>query len=75
MNDRDRENLNFLLTISPKGFQDWLEQADDDDVEYALELIHYAKLEMIVAELEKRDSVEDVSAAKMELDRIFGKTV
>lgn len=75
MNDRDRENLNFLLTISPKGFQDWLEQADDDDVEYALELIHYAKLEMIVAELERRDSVEDVTEAKMELDRIFGKTV
>lgn len=75
MTERDRDNLNFLLTVSPKVFQNWLDQADDDDVEYALELIHYAKMEMIVAELERRDEVEDVSLARKELDRIFGKAV
>jgi hypothetical protein len=75
MTERDRDNLNFLLTVSPKVFQNWLDQADDDDVEYALELIHYAKMEMIIAELERRDEVEDVSLARKELDRIFGKAV
>ena len=75
MTERDRDNLNFLLTVSPKVFQNWLDQADDDDVEYALELIHHAKMEMIIAELERRDEVEDVSLARKELDRIFGKAV
>ena len=53
MNQRDRDNLDFLLNASPEVIQDWYEQMDDDDIEYAFEL-----LEAYSQELE----IEDLSA-------------
>lgn len=75
MTERDLENLQFLLTVSPKVLAEWLEQADEDDIDYAMELLNYAKTELIVHEMERNDSVENVDEAKKELDRIFGKAV
>jgi hypothetical protein len=51
-------------------FEAWLDQADDDDVEYALRLIQLAKSELIEQEHDLLDEVSDVSEAKELLDRI-----
>ena len=39
MNDYDRDNLNFLLNASPETLEDWYEKMDEDDHEYASELL------------------------------------
>lgn len=70
MNRRDRENLKFLLTVSEESFNDWLSKADNDDVEYALELIKKAKLEYMVKELELTDEVPNFNEAKVVIDKI-----
>lgn len=70
MNEWDRDNLNFIMNISEDGFDEWLDQADDDDVDYALSLIRIAKSELLVEELNIMDDVEDTAVAKAILDRI-----
>lgn len=63
MNDNDRDNLNFLLTVSSEVFEDWFDQADKDDVDYALELLAIRKAELDLKELEFSDEVEDITQA------------
>ena len=46
MKRRDRENLEFLLNLSPEGFDHWYSQASDDDIEYADDLITMKELEL-----------------------------
>lgn len=70
MNDWDKDNLNFLLTISSEVFEDWLSQADEDDIEYAMELLREAKSELIVQKMEILDDVDDTSDAKSVLQKI-----
>jgi hypothetical protein len=38
-NDWDRDNLNFLLNSSPEAMAEWEAWADEDDREYAQELL------------------------------------
>jgi len=38
-NDWDRDNLNFLLKATPDVMADWDAQADEEDREYAQELL------------------------------------
>jgi hypothetical protein len=73
MNDWDKDNLNFLLTISSETFEDWLSQADEDDVEYAIELLRAAKSELIVQQMEVLDTVQDTSTANNFIDQIRKK--
>ena len=63
MSDHDRDNLNFLLTISPESLNAWIAQADVDDVDYALELLALRKSEIFVRLLDASDDVEDMSEA------------
>jgi hypothetical protein len=39
LDDNDFQNLEFLLTASAEGYREWQAQADDDDLEYATELL------------------------------------
>jgi hypothetical protein len=39
LDDNDFHNLEFLLTSSDQGYKEWQAQADDDDLEYAVELL------------------------------------
>lgn len=39
MNQRDRENVQFLLSIGPEVLEDWYNKTSADDHEYAMELI------------------------------------
>jgi len=70
MNDWDKDNLNFLLTIDSETFEDWLEQADEDDIDYAIELLRAAKSELIVEQMEILDGVQDISTANNFIEQI-----
>ena len=70
MNDWDRDNLHFILNTTDESFEDWLDQADNDDVEYALSLIRTAKAELLTQEYELLDEVNDMSEANLLIDRI-----
>jgi hypothetical protein len=73
MNDWDRDNLNFLLTISSETFEDWLQQADEDDIDYAIELLRAAKSELIIEQMEVLDMVQDTSTANNFIEQIRKK--
>lgn len=70
MNKRDRDNLKFLMAIDEKTFDDWMNHADDDDIEYALQLIKIAKVELLSKQIELIDEVKDFSDAKEVIERI-----
>ena len=44
MSQRDKENLVFLMSLSPAGLRDWFTQASEDDINYAEELIAQAQI-------------------------------
>lgn len=70
MNEWDRDNLEFIMNTSSKEFDEWLIQASDDDVNYALELIRMAKAELIVQEMEFTDGVSNFNEANKLIQRI-----
>jgi hypothetical protein len=70
MNDWDRDNLHFILNTTDDSFEDWLDQADNDDIDYALNLIRTAKAELLTQEHELLDEVNDMSEANLLIDRI-----
>jgi len=71
MNDHDRSNLNFLLNITTEVFDDWMDQADTDDIDYALELLAMHKSELVVGLLELKDNVEDTTQANQVLKKFM----
>ncbi len=70
MNEHDRQNLNFLLTASPAVIAEWMSVVDQDDIDYAHELLAMAALELkeealalrIEAELSVMDRFEQAEA-------------
>lgn len=70
MNDWDRDNLHFILNSTDDSFEHWLDQADNDDIDYALKLIRIAKCELIEQEHDLLNGIDDVSEAKELINRI-----
>jgi hypothetical protein len=74
MKKHDRDNLKFLMTCPEDDFDSWMNEASDDDVSYALELIRQAKSELMVEEMELHETAimfdDDVVDAKQIIDRI-----
>jgi uncharacterized protein YktA (UPF0223 family) len=64
MNDFDRDNLEFFLHGDQKEFEEWMEQASTDDLDYALKLIRIAKAEMLEKHYEFIDVVPHTHDAK-----------
>ena len=58
MNPYDQSNLKFLLQASDETFQQFLEDSDDDDIDYAIELIQTYKAELMVQELDLEEAVD-----------------
>jgi hypothetical protein len=77
MNDHDRDNLRFLMTIPKESFNEWLDQASEDDVQYALEIIKTAKAEMMVDKYDMMDIAstydDDMLQAKAVIEVIMRK--
>jgi len=74
MKKYDRDNLKYLMTCTEKDFDSWMNEASDDDVSYALELIRQAKSELLVEEMELHETAimfeDDVTDAKQLIERI-----
>ena len=76
MNNWDRDNLNFLMSIGQAEFQAWMDPADQEDIAYAMELIRQARTENMVEQMELEDSLEfyekknDFPDAKLVIERI-----
>lgn len=73
MNDFDRDNLEFFLTVSSAVFDQWLEQATPEEVAYAINLIRLGNLEKKMEEadlLEQLNPIEKFPEAKSVIDRI-----
>ena len=47
MNDHDRSNLDFILSLDRNRFEEWANSISDDDIDYAIELIRAAWAEMV----------------------------
>lgn len=63
MNDHDRSNLQFILSLNEDGFDKWTATLSEDDVDYALELLKAARTEVMMQTVSLTDEVEDTSYA------------
>ena len=65
MTDSDKNNLVFLLNLSPNGLKDWFYQASEDDIAYAEELMAQGQIIAIdarVAQMQQFKEAEKVLA-------------
>lgn len=46
MNDYDRNNLNFIMSLDDEQFEAWTREISDDDIQYAIELIKQSRVEI-----------------------------
>ena len=71
MNDHDRSQLNFIMSLSDDDFQEWAEQSPVEDVQYAIELIQQARVESYMLEQDLTDALEesDLSEARAVLQK------
>ena len=67
MNDHDRKNLNFIMHLSVEQFDEWYASISLDDVEYAIELLKVARIEMSM----NADEVKDLTQARQTLKRFM----
>ena len=69
MNDWDRDNLNFILSLNEDEFETWLVYLSEDDQLYALELIRAKRLELLEQEDELLNELaeEDLTLANQVL--------
>jgi hypothetical protein len=63
MNNHDRNNFEFIMSLSPQQFDEWYASISLDDIEYAIELCQAARLEMAL----NTDAVEDLTEANQVL--------
>ena len=47
MNDWDRNNFEYIMSLSPCEYDSWLDKASDDDRAYLQELYHQRRQELI----------------------------
>jgi hypothetical protein len=69
MTKRDLDNLEFLLTASNKVIVDWYSKMEPDDIDYAIELLELAKLELV----DQATELTDLSQAQNVLSTIMEK--
>jgi len=69
MNKWDNDNLVWMLTCSESEFSEWCNQASNDDIAYALELMGARKATLALYEAELMDDVANLQQAKEVLDR------
>lgn len=64
MNDWDKNNLQFILSLSSEEFEDWYGSISDDDMDYAMELLQRARAEVGVQIASLYDNCDNVNDAK-----------
>lgn len=73
MNKRDRDNLKFIMTADETTLRDWFRSVDEDDIDYAFELLKKASAELSLKEAELYDDVDDYTESDNVLARIMSK--
>jgi hypothetical protein len=63
MNNHDRSNLQFILSLDEKSYDKWTASLSEDDVDYALELLKAARTEAMMHIAQLADEVEDTTEA------------
>ncbi len=66
MNEHDFQNLRFLLLSSPEVLADWYENVDEDDHDYAIELLEAASMREVIRILEEKEQIK-LEEGKFEL--------
>jgi hypothetical protein len=73
MNDYDKNNLEFLMSLkNQEEWKQWAECCSDDDFVYAMELLQTAMAEVEVKHMELVESLQkeiDLTAAQTVLSR------
>ena len=46
MNPHDRENVNFIMSLSMPEFDSWAQELSADDLSYAMEILKQARLDL-----------------------------
>ena len=66
MNDYDLNNYNYVMNLSEEQYDEFLDTASDDDLEYLQELMDQKKAELAMSILEYEDKLAslDVSQAQ-----------
>jgi len=55
MNDWDKNNLNYLMSLTEDEFDEFMATMPEDDIQYAIELIQTRKAETALLAEELRD--------------------
>ena len=69
MNQWDRDNLVFFLTVDSETFRAWYSQATSVDKDYASTLLSLYSEELDARAAMAEDTVEDLSAANAALQK------
>ena len=64
MNQHDREQLNYIMSLSDQAFDEWAQSISMKGVQYAVELIQAARTESFMIEQELLDALEDSDLAE-----------
>lgn len=73
MNDWDKDNLRFLMSLkTQEDWADWARYCTDDDFAYALELLKIAHAEIDVRNMEL-DEAEDTEVEFAEARAVLSK--
>ena len=73
MNERDANNLKFLMNSTADQLADWIKQTDEDDISYAFELFNRASAELETEALNMMDDVQDLTEANEVIGYIMRK--
>ena len=57
MNDYDLNNYNYVMNLSEEQYDEFLDTASDDDLEYLQELMDQKKAELAMSILEYEDKL------------------
>lgn len=69
MSENDKHNLHFLLNVDDEVLTDWFNSVDEDDVNYAMELLALARLELI----DRAAELSDLSDSSKYLTQLMSK--
>lgn len=76
MNERDQNNLNFILSLDKEGLDKWIQQLDGSDVYYARTLLTKARDQVNAAAMKALDEaveLSDLNEARDIISRIKDK--
>lgn len=69
MNDHDKANLEFIMSVDKETLAAWYKTLSEDDIAYAQELVARASLALEIRVIEMNDNVTDTIQANTVLNK------